>query len=122
MTKSTISNHAVRAGLAALATIALSSGAPVAADSPRQERVAYGDLDLTSDAGQTTLDKRIRAAVKRVCSPVGNSASEALEWSRCKRQSLAGANAQMEVAIARAGAGKTGIAAMTLGRSPTGKH
>lgn len=122
MTKSTISNHAVRAGLAALATIALLSGPPAAADSPLQERVAYGDLDLTSDAGQTTLDDRIRSAVKRVCKTDGGSLAEFAAWNRCKRQSLAGAKAQMEVAIARAGAGKTGIAAMTLGSSPTGKH
>lgn len=123
MTNITIANHAVRAGLTALAAIALFSTAPAAAQSQLQERVAYGDLDLTSDAGQSTLNKRIRAAVKRVCGQTGNSLEEFTAWHRCKRDSLAGANAQMEVAVARAGFGKTGIAAnMTFGRSPAGKR
>ena len=32
-------------------------------------RVPYGDLDLTSAAGQATLNARIAAAVDKVCSP-----------------------------------------------------
>lgn len=123
MTNTTIANHAVRAGLTALASIALFSAAPATADSPRQEHVAYGDLDLTSEAGQNTLNKRIRSAVKRVCSPVGSSTNALLEWTRCKRASLASANGQMQVAIARAGSGKPGIAAnMTFVRNPAGKR
>ncbi len=123
MTNITIANHAVRAGLTALATIALFSAAPAAAQDQPQERVAYGDLDLTSEAGQSTLSKRINAAVKRVCGYTGGSLREFATSNRCRRESLAGATAQMDVAIARAGSGKTGIAAnMTFGRNPAGKR
>lgn len=123
MTNITIANHAVRAGWTALATIALFSAAPAAAQNQPQERVAYGDLNLTSEAGQSTLSKRIHAAVKRVCPRNGGSLAEFVASNRCKRESLAGATAQMEVAIARAGVGKTGIAAnLTFGRYPVGKR
>lgn len=122
MTNIKTANHALRAGYAALAGIALFAAVPAAADSPRQERVAYGDLDLTSEAGQTTLNKRIQAAVKRVCDSRGGSLAEFAAFNRCKRESLAGATAQMEVAIARAGVGRTGIAAnMAIGAHPVGK-
>lgn len=122
MTNMTIATQAVRVGYAALASLALFSSAPAAADSPRQERVAYGDLDLTSDAGQSTLDNRIRAAVKRVCKPDGGSLTEFMAWNRCKRESLAEANGQMQVAIAKADGSHTGIAAVTFGRYPAGKR
>lgn len=123
MIKTTIANNAVRAGLSALTAIALFSAAPAAASDHLQERVTYGDLDLTTDAGQATLNKRIRAAVKRVCPANGPSAAEFLAASRCKRSSLADASRQMDVAIARAGGARTGIAAnMAVVRYPAGKR
>jgi len=122
MTNRTIATTAVRAGYAALTTIALFSAAPALSQEPRQERVSYNDLDLTGEPGQAALSKRIEAAVKRVCSPVGSSAADALEWRRCKQASRAGAYQQMKVAIAKAGGARTGIAALTLGGPTTGKH
>lgn len=123
MTNITVSTNAVRAGLTALATLALFSVAPAAAENPPREVVSYGDLDLTSDAGQSTLSKRIRAAVKRVCNGNGGSLAEFAALNRCKRDSLADANAQMGFAIARASTGKSGIAAnMSFGRYPAGKR
>jgi UrcA family protein len=121
MTNRNLANAIVCAGYTALSAIALSLTVPAAAQEIRQERVAYSDLDLTGAAGQATLSKRIGAAVKRVCRPVGNSAVEVHEWNRCKRASLANARGQMDVAIARAGGGRTGIAALTIDRSPAGK-
>lgn len=123
MTNRNMANAIVCTGYAALSAIALSLTVPAAASELRTERVVYGDLDLTGEAGQAALGKRISAAVKRVCSPTGNSASEALESKRCKRESLASAHQQMDVAIARAGGSRTGIAAnITFGRSPAGKR
>lgn len=98
-----IANNAVRAGLGALATIALFASAPAAADEPSQVRVAYGDLDLTSDAGQDTLNQRIRSAVKRVCGSMGRSASEAIDYAGCKKAAFANARGQMQIAVAKAG-------------------
>lgn len=122
MTNRNLANAIVCAGYTALSAIALSLTVPAAAQETRQERVAYSDLDLTGAAGQAALSKRIGAAVKRVCRPDGNSALEVQDWNRCKRASLANASRQMEVAIARASGSRTGIAALTIGRSPVGKH
>lgn len=124
MTNPNLANAIVCAGYAALSAIALSLTVPAAAQDIREQRVTYGDLDLTAAAGQATLSERIHAAVKRVCRPAGYSASEALEWHRCKRQSLADADRQMGVAIARAqGSSRTGIAAnLPVVRYPGGKR
>lgn len=121
MTNRNLANAIVCAGYSVLSAVALSLTVPVAAQEQRTERVVYGDLDLTAEAGRAQLSKRISAAVKRVCRPEGFSTAHARESRRCKRSSLAGATAQMQVAIARAGASKDGIAAMTLARSPAGK-
>lgn len=122
MIKTTIANHALRAGLASLAGVALFAALPASASGEAKEHVSYGDLDLTSESGQSTLDKRIRAAVKRVCGQAGFSAGDFLDWKQCRRSSLADATRQMNVAIARAGAARTGIAAnMTVVRYPAGK-
>ncbi len=116
-----LANAIVCAGYTALSAVALSLTVPAAAG-PRQERVVFGDLDLTGEAGQATLNKRLKAAVKRVCSPVGYTGFDALDWHRCKRSSMANATRQAEVAIARAGVSRTGIAAnLTIGGSPAGK-
>jgi UrcA family protein len=96
-------HDAVSVGLSALATVALFASFPAAASEPDQVRVAYSDLDLTSDAGQATLNNRIRNAVKRVCAPVTPSASSYLEHKACKRAAYAGARSQMQIAVARAG-------------------
>lgn len=42
---------------------------PALAEDPvkRTTSVAYADLDLASDAGQRTLDRRIEKAVRHVC-------------------------------------------------------
>lgn len=123
MTRNVIAPHAVRAGLAALAGLALVSAAGATAPERARERVAYGDLDLTSEAGKATLDKRIRAAVKRVCNRDFGTGSDLIEWNKCKRESLAGANLQMDVVIARVGSARHGIAANTAQMSyPTGKR
>ena len=121
MTNRNLANAIVCVGYTALSAIALSLTVPATAQEIRQERVTYSDLDLTGAAGQAMLSKRIGAAVKRVCRPDGNSPVEVHEWNRCKRASRADASRQMNVAIAKASGGRTGIAALTIDRSPAGK-
>lgn len=113
MTYTAFAHDAVSVGFAALATVALFASVPAAAEEPTKILVAYGDLDLSSDAGQETLNKRIRGAVKRVCGPIERSASGYLSNKACKRAAFAGAQSQMQVAIAKAGERKalgTGLA------------
>lgn len=122
MLDTTLAKLAVRAGWAALATVAVFTTAPVCAQEVRREIVQYRDLDLTAEAGQATLTKRIEGAVKRVCDRPVSSAADAMEKRRCKRSSMANATQQMNNAIARAGTSRTGIAANTaVVLYPTGK-
>lgn len=105
---------AVSVGLGALATIALFASVPASAGDKAEEKVVYGDLDLTSEAGQGTLDQRIRGAVKRVCGPSGPSAGDYLANRACKRVAFASAHSQMRVAVARAGERKAVATSLAL--------
>ena len=122
MTNRNLANAIVCAGYTALSAIALTLTVPATAQQNREERVVFSDLDLSGEAGQAALAKRIQGAMKRVCRPAGSSAADALDWHRCKRASLASAYRQMDVAIARAGGTRTGIAALTLGSTSSGKR
>jgi UrcA family protein len=64
---------------------------------PNSTTVRYHDLDLTQAAGVKALNSRIRTAAAKVCgweSTVGASS--------CRRQTVAGAQAQVDRAIATA--------------------
>lgn len=102
MFTTTIAHRIVGAALGIGATAALLTPLPAAAEITNQVRVSYGDLDLTSEAGQETLSKRIRGAVKQVCGRPQPSASGYLQNRNCKLAAMAGAHSQMRVAIAKA--------------------
>ena len=111
MTYNAIANNAVRAGLTALASIALFSSIPASAQDHPEVRVSYTDLDLTTDAGRDTLNKRINSAVKRVCVLNDQPSGDYFGWQACRRYAYTGAHRQMRLAIAKADGRKTGIAA-----------
>jgi len=52
------------ASLAAAANLSPAFAKPI---TPEVRTVAYGDLDLSTAAGRTRLDRRIQAAVREVC-------------------------------------------------------
>ena len=90
----------------AAATLALVAS-PAAAQSPisanGQLVVSYADLDLSSEAGVRTLDRRIRTAVQQACGPVSDFDPAGKNRVRdCQDQTLALARAQRDVAIAAA--------------------
>lgn len=113
---------AVSVGLGALATIALFASVPASAGDAPQEKVSYSDLDLTSQAGQDTLDQRIRGAVKRVCGPAGPSAGDYLQNRACKRAAYVSAHNQVRVAIARAGERKASATSLALATTRPGSR
>lgn len=94
--------------LISLAALGVALGAaPTFAQGPtfesRPQVVRYADLDLTSEAGRTALDRRIRAAIDEAC----GVASEAdLEGSnkvrRCREEASTHAALQRDRAIASA--------------------
>lgn len=77
----------------ALAATMLISGVTVTTSAagtdrqPAQEVVSYGDLDLNSDSGRRTLQRRIRQAAERVCPDARGSLGRARTLSlECVRE------------------------------------
>jgi UrcA family protein len=71
--------------------ITVAAATPLRAEAPTAQ-VAYGDLDLGTQAGINTLNGRIRRAADRVC---GDNRGAAMEELRCRSNAIAGANAQV---------------------------
>jgi UrcA family protein len=85
--------------LSAFAAVLL-SGAAHAAEVETETvsvSVPYGDLDLTTDAGQAALDGRIAAAVKEVCAkPVVIRDLKAMTaWTECRKSAASSAAEQI---------------------------
>ena len=62
-------------------------------------RVAYGDLNLSTDAGRSRFENRLAAAVKRVC-PAADLRD--LRGSQASRRCVAETHARMRPAVASA--------------------
>jgi len=75
------------------------SPAAAAPQNPAVRTVAYADLDLSSAAGRTRLDRRISAAVRAVCGEASPADLRGLHEIRACR-----AEASARVAEARPGA------------------
>ncbi len=66
--------------------------------------VPYADLDLTTEAGQDSLETRISAAIKVVCAkPDMRVLKAAAAWQSCKTSAASDASEQLEKSIAFAG-------------------
>jgi len=82
--------------------------ASLAAANPAQAEsgsrtVSYGDLDLTSSAGQAALDRRLASAVREVCGrPYPLDLQSVDQVSRCRRETRADIQAQRNDAFAQA--------------------
>lgn len=59
------------------------------------ERVSVADLNLLGNAGNVTLQARIRAAAGRVCGSRGSTLADITRASRCIRIAIADALAQV---------------------------
>jgi UrcA family protein len=62
--------------LTAFVGLAIAAPALATTSTPASKTVRYSDLDLSSKAGQATLDRRINQAVRVVC---GTASSAALQ-------------------------------------------
>jgi UrcA family protein len=84
---------------------AVSIAAPArAADSDTQSKVIhYRDLDLTTDAGETTLKQRIARAAANICGPAdGRTLEDRARLDACRDNAIASASPQMNAVIASA--------------------
>jgi UrcA family protein len=88
------------AGFFAAALICAATGV-TAEPVVRHQRVSYADLDLNSQAGVQTLQRRIRAAVKLVCGPTPElrELNEMRAERDCRHRAMEQAAAKVELAI-----------------------
>lgn len=94
-----------RAIIFALAALVTAVPAAAATNEERvSETVSYADLDLTSEAGIETLDRRLDRAVRRVCgSPMVKSVQSERRVTKCREQAWNAIRSERDLAIARAG-------------------
>lgn len=85
--------------LAAAAAL-MSTGA--AAEDSGLRTVGFADLDLTTTAGVATLERRVKRAVKSICSPEPGLSGGALaaEQAQCEAETTAGVRKQIDATIA----------------------
>ncbi len=92
--------------MALIAALALTQSAMVMATEPAfTAKVYYGDLDLTSQDGQATLDHRLKMAARHVCSYEGGIA-EAV----CQKRTYAAAEVTRHQIVAAAVSSKQQLA------------
>lgn len=102
-------------GAAVLGAVATATPASAHATTSRSITVHSADLDLTSDAGTTTLDRRIRGAANRVCGMSGAfMLREKMDAAACRTAAIAGASAQVQLAVAAARQGRDYAANVTV--------
>jgi UrcA family protein len=75
-------------------------GAPKPVD-VRSATVAYADLDLGVAEGRATLEGRLRAAARRVCSDPGGGPMTELAVSRCRQAAMVKGRNAAVFAVAR---------------------
>lgn len=97
-----MTNKFALAALAASVLVAAPAAmAQDAADLP-SATVVYADINLASDAGVTLLDRRIRAAARRVCGEPESNALFGGTARLCIREVIAAAQVNRDQAIAAA--------------------
>jgi UrcA family protein len=85
--------HTLLTAFAATIAIAPAAASP---SKPATHIVRYADLDLTSEAGRATLDRRINQAVRVVCGSASSAAlQDRLSVERCSATARAYAKAQI---------------------------
>lgn len=84
------------AGTAALVAtmITLAAATPLRAEAPIA-KVAYGDLNLNTQAGVDTLNSRIHRAARKVCADNGNF----VQVARCRDAALASVKSQVAAVV-----------------------
>ena len=83
------------AGSAALIATVLSMTVAVAPLRAETVKVAYGDLDVSSEVGAAELEARIRRAAGKACGQ--SDAGSRFQVARCRYQAVKAARAQLAI-------------------------
>jgi UrcA family protein len=95
--------------LAPLGLTCMLAATPALAETQAPQRlVSFADLDLSTQAGQRTLQSRVMQAATQVCGRVdpGDFGPMREVITDCRNTALAGARPQMQLAMAQARDGK----------------
>jgi UrcA family protein len=78
---------------------------PTSPGEPHRAKVYHGDLDLTTEGGRNTLDRRLSSAVKMVCNrhEVTSTLQQKRTVRKCRKISLSAVKPQRDLAIANGG-------------------
>jgi UrcA family protein len=78
---------------------------PTSPGEPHQAKVYHGDLDLATQAGRNTLDRRLSSAVDMVCNrhEVTSTLQQRRYARKCRKISLSAVKPQRDLAIANGG-------------------
>ena len=88
---------------------------PLATSQTSIERVSYADLDLLGQAGRAALQRRIRAAARRLCDTPGVlPLAVKMGETRCHRSAVARASVQLDRIAAAHAARAVQIAALAV--------
>lgn len=115
-----MSNNNFTKALCAAAAIAVTAtGFSVSANAQsritRTATVDYADLDLTSQDGQSTLQGRLKGAVRKVCGSVDSkSLTDVLDHGACMQEAKASAQRASVTIMAAAKSGKPVKTAMVI--------
>lgn len=115
-----MSNINFTKSLCAAATIAVaatgfSASANAQGRVTRTATVEYADLDLTSEHGQSTLQGRLKGAIRKVCGSFdAKNLSEVLDHGTCMQEAKASAQRASVTIMAAAKSGKPVTTAMVI--------
>tara|TARA_R110000765_G_scaffold423131_1_gene531562 strand:+ start:69 stop:422 length:354 start_codon:yes stop_codon:yes gene_type:complete len=99
----------------AITATGLSASANAQNRTVRSVEVSYADLDLNSEDGQSTLQGRLKGAVRKVCGSYDSkNLVEMQDHSACMEQASASAQRASVTIMAAAKAGKSTETAMAI--------
>jgi UrcA family protein len=102
MEKRNLKSNLPAIAFACAALIAAVPSSALAQDEIRTQRVPYGDLDLASQPGIDTLDRRLDRAVEKVCSQPGpRNLQQQRMVAQCEKQTRQKIQAKRDLAIAQ---------------------
>jgi UrcA family protein len=92
-----------RFSIALLSAILMSAASLPASAQAHSVAVTSSDLNLTSDAGRTTLQMRIAHAVDAVCGPAhARTTADSDAYAKCSKTARADAQTQYDTMVAKA--------------------
>ncbi len=116
MKNSILSKSLFAAAAIAVTATGFSASASAQGRITKSVEVSYADLDLTSAEGQSTLDGRIKGAVRQVCGSYDSkSLSEMADHGDCVEEANLSAKRAKVSLIARAEAGTLGTSTVVIG-------